>query len=119
MLIGGLACRGIRLFLQWYSSVYRLPVIPEAGRCISWQVFLLVPFEVGDFRRGAFGPYGVFVDLWPSTTARPALRRPGFRARDQDRFFLLAETAGRTRTATSSVICSICRCGGRDGGPTS
>ena len=49
MLAGGLIVAALAFGLQWYSAVIDYPLNAGGRPLNSWQVFLLVPFEVGVF----------------------------------------------------------------------
>jgi hypothetical protein len=90
MLAGGLAIAAFAFGLQWYSAVIDYPINSGGRPLNSWQVFLLVPFEVGIFTAALCG---VVAFLW--SCGLPRLHHPlfevrGFERATQDRFFLLA-----------------------------
>jgi hypothetical protein len=90
MLAGGLTAAAFALGLQWYSALIAYPLNSGGRPLNSWQVFLLVPFEVGVF---AAALCGVIAFLW--SCGLPRLHHPlfeigGFERATQDRFFLLA-----------------------------
>jgi hypothetical protein len=92
MLGGGLLMAALAFALQWFSAVIDYP-IDSGGRPLnSWQVFWLVPFEIGIF---AAALCGVLALLWSCGLPRlhhPLFEIPGFERATQDRFFLLAES---------------------------
>ena len=90
MLAGGLAVAAFAFGVQWYSAVVDYPLNLGGRPLFSWQVFLLVPFEVGVF---AAALSGVVAFLWSSGLPKlhdPLFGVPGFERATQDRFFLLA-----------------------------
>lgn len=90
MLAGGLMAATFAFGLQWYSAVIDYPINSGGRPLNSWQVFLLVPFEVGVF---AAALCGVIMLLWSCGLPRlhhPLFEVPGFERATQDRFFLLA-----------------------------
>ena len=90
MLAGGLLVAACAFALQWYSAVIDYPINSGGRPFNSWQVFLLVPFEVGIFAAAASG---VAALLWSCGLPRlhhPLFEVPGFERATQDRFFLLA-----------------------------
>lgn len=90
MLAGGLTVAAFAFALQWYSAVVDYPINSGGRPLNSWQVFLLVPFEVGVF---AAALSGVIALLWSCGLPRlhhPLFEIPGFERATQDRFFLLA-----------------------------
>ncbi len=99
MLVGGLLVAAFALGLQWYSAVIDYP-LDSGGRPLnSWQVFLLVPFEVGIFAAALFG---VIALLWSCGLPRlhhPLFEIPGFERATQDRFFLLSSTEDNEHAA--------------------
>ena len=99
MLAGGLLAAAFAFALQWYSAVIAYP-IDSGGRPLnSWQVFWLVPFEVGVFVAALFG---VIAMLWSCGLPRmhhPLFEIPGFERATQDRFFLLAASGASDEAA--------------------
>jgi hypothetical protein len=94
MLISGFGTALFAFGLQWYSAVIDYPINSGGRPLNSWQVFLLVPFEVGIF---AAALSGVIAFLWSCGLPRlnhPVFAVPGFERATQDHYFLLA-TAGR------------------------
>ena len=92
MLAGGLGIAAFAFALQWYSAVIDYPIISGGRPLNSWQVFLLVPFEVGVF---AAALAGVIAFFWSCRLPRlqdPLFDIPGFERATQDRYFLLAAT---------------------------
>jgi ActD protein len=90
MLAGGLIVAAFAFGLQWYSAVIDYPLNSGGRPLNSWQVFLLVPFEVGVF---AAALSGVIAFMWSCGLPRlhhPLFEIPGFERATQDRFFLLA-----------------------------
>ena len=90
MLAGGLGTAAFAFGLQWYSAVINYPIISGDRPLNSWQVFLLVPFEVGIF---AAALAGVIAFLWSCRLPRlhdALFDIPGFERATQDRYFLLA-----------------------------
>jgi hypothetical protein len=92
MLAGGLFVAVCAFGLQWYSAVIDYPLNLGGRPLNSWQVFLLVPFEVGVL---AAALCGFVAFLW--SCRLPSLHHelfevPGFERATQDRFFLLAGT---------------------------
>jgi hypothetical protein len=90
MLAGGLVVAAFAFGLQWYSAVVDYPLNSGGRPLNSWQVFLLVPFEVGIFAAALSGAIAL---LWACGLPRlhhPLFEIPGFERATQDRFFLLA-----------------------------
>lgn len=90
MLAGGLATAAFAFALQWYSAVIDYPINSGGRPLNSWQVFLLVPFEVGIF---AAALSGTLAFLWSCGLPRlhdPLFDIPGFERATQDRYFVLA-----------------------------
>ena len=95
MLASGLATAAFAFGLQWYSAVIDYPINSGGRPLNSWQVFLLVPFEVGIFA-AALGGVIAFLRSCRLPRLHDALFEiPGFERATQDRYFLLAacETA--------------------------
>lgn len=89
MLAGGLIVAACAFALQWYSAVIDYPLNSGGRPLNSWQVFLLVPFEVGVFAAALSGVVGF---LWSCGLPRlhhPLFEIPGFERATQDHFFLL------------------------------
>jgi hypothetical protein len=89
MLAGGLIVAACAFGLQWYSAVIDYPLNSGGRPLNSWQVFLLVPFEVGVF---AAALSGVVAFLWSCGLPRlhhPLFEIPGFERATQDHYFLL------------------------------
>jgi Protein of unknown function (DUF3341) len=94
MLAGGLGTAAFAFGLQWYSAVINYPINSGGRPLNSWQVFLLVPFEVGVF---AAALAGVIAFLWSCRLPRlhdALFEIPGFERATQDRYFLLAASDG-------------------------
>lgn len=95
MLASGLATAAFAFALQWYSAVIDYPINSGGRPLNSWQVFLLVPFEVGIFA-AALGGVIAFLRSCRLPRLHDALFEiPGFERATQDRYFLVAacETA--------------------------
>lgn len=93
MLVGGLSVAAFAFALQWYSAVIDYPLNSGGRPLNSWQVFLLVPFEVGIF---AAALCGFIAFLWSCGLPRlhhPLFEIPGFERATQDHYFLLAAPA--------------------------
>jgi len=89
MLVAGLGIAAAALALQAYSAVVDYPLNSGGRPLFSWQVFLLVPFEVGVF---AAALCGVIAFLWNCGLPRlhyPLFDIPAFERATQDHFFLL------------------------------
>ncbi len=90
MLVGGLATAVFAFGLQWYSAVIDYP-IDSGGRPLnSWQVFLLVPFEVGIFAAALTGVIAFLRSCRLPRLHDALFDIPGFERVTQDRYFLLA-----------------------------
>src|SRR5947209_10115677 len=90
MLAGGLIVAAVAFGLQWYSAAIDYPLNSGGRPLNSWQVFWLVPFEVGVFAAALSG-----VIAFLRSCRLPALHHarfdlPGFERATQDRCFLLA-----------------------------
>jgi hypothetical protein len=102
MLAGGLIVAAFAFALQWYSAAIDYPLNSGGRPLNSWQVFVLVPFEVGVF---AAALCGVVALLWSCGLPRlhhPLFEIPGFERATQDRFFLLA-AAGQNDEAAHDL----------------
>ncbi|MBR0994557.1 DUF3341 domain-containing protein [Bradyrhizobium japonicum] len=90
MLIGGLATAAFAFGLQWYSAVIDYP-IDSGGRPLnSWQVFLLVPFEVGIFAAALAGVIAFLRSCRLPRLHDALFEIPGFERATQDRYILVA-----------------------------
>lgn len=102
MLLGGFGVAAFAFGLQWYSAVIDYPLNSGGRPLNSWQVFLLVPFEVGVF---AAALSGVIALLWSCGLPRlhhPVFDIPGFERATQDHYFLLA-ASGDNRDDSSDL----------------
>lgn len=90
MLAGGLIVAAFAFGLQWYSSVIDYPLNSGGRPLNSWQVFLLVPFEVGVFAAALCGVIAFLRSCGLPRLNHPVFEIPGFERATQDRFFLLA-----------------------------
>ena len=90
MLVGGLVVAALAFGLQWYSAVIDYPLNAGGRPLNSWQVFLLVPFEVGVFAAALCGAIALLRSCGLPRLHDPLFEIPGFERATQDRFFLLA-----------------------------
>jgi hypothetical protein len=90
MLAGGLIAAALAFGLQWYSAVIDYPLNSGGRPLNSWQVFLLVPFEVGVFAAALCGVIAFLRSCGLPRLHHPLFEIPGFERATQDRFFLLA-----------------------------
>lgn len=90
MLVGGLATAAFAFCLQWYSAVIDYPINSGGRPLNSWQVFLLVPFEVGIFGAALTGVIAFFRTCRLPRLHNALFEIPGFERATQDRYFLLA-----------------------------
>lgn len=90
MLAGGLAVAIFAFALQWYSASIAYPINSGGRPLNSWQVFLLVPFEVGIFTAALCGVIAILFSCALPQLHHPLFEIPGFERATQDRFFLLA-----------------------------
>jgi len=90
MLAGGLLVAAFAFGLQWYSAVIDYPINSGGRPLNSWQVFWLVPFEVGVFAAALCGVVALFWTCGLPRLHHPLFEIPGFERATQDRFFLLA-----------------------------
>ncbi|MGX4772403.1 DUF3341 domain-containing protein [Bradyrhizobium guangdongense] len=96
MLVGGLTTAAFAFALQWYSAVTDYP-IDSGGRPLnSWQVFLLVPFEVGIFAAALSGVIAFFRSCRLPRLHDALFDIPGFERATQDRYFLLTASGDNT-----------------------
>jgi hypothetical protein len=89
MLAGGVIAAAFAFGLQWYSSVIDYPLNSGGRPLNSWQVFLLVPFEVGVFAAALCGVVAFLRSCGLPRLHHPVFEIPGFERATQDRFFLL------------------------------
>ena len=92
MLAGGLLAAAFAFALQWYSAVIAYPINSGGRPLNSWQVFWLVPFEVGVFTAALCGVIALFWSCGLPRLHHPLFEIPGFERATQDRFFLLASS---------------------------
>ena len=92
MLAGGLAAAAFALALQWYSAVVNYPINSGGRPLNSWQIFLLVPFELGIFAAALCGVIAFFWSCGLPRLHDAVFSIPGFERATQDRYFLLAAT---------------------------
>jgi hypothetical protein len=90
MLIGGLAVAAAFFALQSYSAVIDYPINSGGRPLFSWQIFPLVPFEVGIFAAALSGVIAFLVGCGLPRLHHPLFEIPGFERATQDHFFLLA-----------------------------
>jgi hypothetical protein len=90
MLGGGLLTAALAFGLQWYSAVIDYPLNSGGRPLNSWQVFWLVPFEVGIFAAALCGAIALLRSCGLPCLHHPLFDIPGFERATQDRFFLLA-----------------------------
>ena len=90
MLAGGLIIAACAFALQWYSAVLDYPLNSGGRPLNSWQVFLLVPFEVGMFAAALCGVVAFLRSCGLPRLHHPLFEIPGFERATQDHFFLLA-----------------------------
>ena len=90
MLGGGLFVAALAFGLQWYSAVVDYPINSGGRPANSWQVFWLVPFEVGIFAAALCGVIAFLRSCSLPALHHPLFEIPGFERATQDRFFLLA-----------------------------
>ena len=89
MLAGGLIVAACAFGLQWYSAVIDYPLNSGGRPLNSWQVFLLVPFEVGVFAAALCGVIAFLRSCGLPRLHHPLFEIPGFERATQDHFFLL------------------------------
>ena len=94
MLAGGLILAACAFALQWYSAVVDFPLNSGGRPLNSWQVFLLVPFEVGIFAAALWGVVAFLRSCGLPRLHHPLFEVPGFERATQDRFFLLVAARG-------------------------
>lgn len=102
MLAGGLTVAAFAFALQWYSAVIDYPLNSGGRPLNSWQVFLLVPFEVGVFAAALCGVVAFLRSCGLPRLHYPLFEIPGFERATQDHFFLLV-AAKQTNEATGDL----------------
>jgi hypothetical protein len=90
MLGGGMSMAAFAFALQWFSAVVDYPINSGGRPLNSWQVFWLVPFEVGVFAAALCGVIALLWSCGLPCLHHPLFEIPGFERATQDRFFLLA-----------------------------
>jgi len=111
MLAGGLVVAAAAFALQAYSAVIDYPINSGNRPLFSWQVFLLVPFEVGVFAAALCGVCAFLYGCGLPRLHHALFDVPAFERATQDHFFLLAgacdDAASRDlrQILESSAIC--------------
>jgi hypothetical protein len=90
MLAGGLIVAGAAFALQCYSAIIAYPINSGGRPLYSWQVFVLVPFEVGIFAAALAGVIAFLYGCGLPRLHHPLFEISGFERATQDHFFLLA-----------------------------
>lgn len=90
MLAGGLIVAGAAFALQCYSAIVAYPINSGGRPLYSWQVFVLVPFEVGIFAAALAGVIAFLYGCGLPRLHHPLFEISGFERATQDHFFLLA-----------------------------
>ena len=94
MAVGGFGMAVAMFGLEWWSAAYAYP-FNEGGRpFFSWQIFLLVPFEVGVLAAGVAGFLAMLVHCGLPRLYHPLFDVGDFERASQDRFFLLFDDPG-------------------------
>jgi hypothetical protein len=91
MLGGGLIVAAAAFALQCYSAIIAYPTDSGGRPLFSWQVFVLVPFEVGIFAAALCGVIAFLHGCGLPRLHHPLFEIPGFERATQDHFFLLAK----------------------------
>lgn len=105
MLICGLVLAAIAYGVQWWSAVYDYPLNVGGRPLNSWQVFLLVPCEVGMLAAALAGLVALFRQCGLPRLHHPIFDVPSFERASQDRFFLLAqEKPGRSDESLRELL---------------
>jgi hypothetical protein len=92
MLAGGLIVAALAFDLQWYSAAIDYPLNSGGRPLNSWQVFWLVPFEVGILAAALCGFIAFLQSCGLPRLHHRLFEIPGFERATQDRFFLLTES---------------------------
>jgi hypothetical protein len=94
MLVAGAASAAIAYAVEWWSAVVDYP-LNVGGRALnSWPAFLVAPVEVGFLTAAVAGLIAMFREGGLPRLHHPAFQVAQFERATQDRFFVLAETAG-------------------------
>jgi hypothetical protein len=104
MLAGGLIVAAFAFALQWYSAVIDYPLNSGGRPLNSWQVFLLVPFEVGVFAAALCGVVAFLRACDLPKLHHPLFEIPGFERATQDHFFLLVAAKAAEAKANGDAI---------------
>lgn len=113
MLAGGLTSAAFAFALQWYSAVIDYPLNSGGRPLNSWQVFFLVPFEVGVFAAALCGVVAFLRSCGLPRLHHPLFEIPGFERATQDHFFLLVaarqtnEAIGDLRNALEAAGATV------------
>ena len=94
MALAGFSTAGAMFALEWWSATSAYP-FNEGGRpFFSWQVFGLVPFEVGVLAAGLSGMVAFCIQCGLPRLHHPLFDVTGIERASQDRFFLLFDHPG-------------------------
>jgi hypothetical protein len=104
MAIAGFAVAATAFALQWFSLAAAYPINSGDRPALSWQVFLLVPFEAGVLAAG-FAGFITFL----YTCGLPALYHrdfdiPGVERATSDRFHLIVSVPAEQATHLREVL---------------
>ena len=104
MAIAGFGTAAAMFGLEWWSAARAYP-FNEGGRPLfSWQVFTLVPFEVGVLAAGLAGFVAMCVHCGLPRLHHPMFATDGIERASQDRFFLVFDDPGDENLAKLRAI---------------
>lgn len=89
MALGGFGAAAAMYGLQWWSAVYGYPLNSGGRPLHSWQVFVLVPFEVGVLAAALVGFVALLRACGLPRLHHTLFAMPQFERASQDRFLLL------------------------------
>ncbi|KMO29098.1 ABC transporter permease [Methylobacterium tarhaniae] len=94
MALAGFGAAAAMYALQWWSAVHGYPLNSGGRPLHSWQVFLLVPFEVGVLAAAIAGFTAFLVTCGLPRLHHPLFVMPQLERASQDRFLLLVAPKG-------------------------
>ena len=92
MAFGGFGMAAAAFAFEWWTAVHAYPFNTGGRPLFSWQVFVLVPFEVGILAAGITGLVAFLFGCGLPRLSHPVFDAPGTGRATQDRFFLLIDT---------------------------
>ena len=94
MAFAGFGAALLVFWFEWWTTARLYPFVSGDRPLFSWQVFLLVPFEVGIFAAGFAGVVAFFSACGLPRLHHPAFDLPSAARATQDRFVLVLDSDG-------------------------